>query len=84
MTSVASIIVTLCLLLPVDTFAPGYTFWMRNPTAGLPVFAITFKQVYPQLYQRTLRRIVDVGSLAGIGCQHELREITVDAFHLVL
>ena len=50
--SVASIIVTLCLLLPVDTFAPGYTFWMRNPTAGLPVFAITFKQVYPDLYQR--------------------------------
>ena len=68
--SVASIIVTLCLLLPVDTFVPGYTFWMRNPTAGIPVFAIIFKlkQVYSQLYQRT----VDVGSLAGIGCQHEV------------
>ena len=71
--SVASIIVTLCLLLPVDTFAPGYTFWMRNPTAGLPVFAITFKQVYPELYQR----IANVGSLTGISCQHEIRELTV-------
>ena len=72
-TSVASIIVTLCLLLPVDTFAPGYTFWMRNHTAGLPVFAITFKQVYPELYQR----IANVGSLTGISCQHEIRELTV-------
>jgi hypothetical protein len=32
--------------------------------------------VFPQLYQR----IVDVGSLAGIGCQHEVREITATLY----
>ena len=31
--------------------------------------------LYPQLYQRI--HVVDVGSLADIGCQHEIREITV-------
>ena len=72
----ATIIVTLCALLPVAQFAPGYVFWMRNPTATISIFAVTFQTVYPALYAR----LVAVGSRTGIECQHEIRSLTVELY----
>ena len=57
-TDMATIIVTLSALLPVAHFAPGYTYWMRNPTASVSIFAVTFRSVYPELHAR----LVAVGS----------------------
>ena len=48
-TDMATIIVALSALLPVAHFAPGYTFWMRNLTASVSIFAVTFKSVCPEL-----------------------------------
>ena len=72
----ATIIVTLCALLPVAQFAPGYAFWMRNPTATISVFAVTFQSVYPALHAR----LVAVGSLVGLECQHAIRALTVELY----
>ena len=82
MTNMATIIVTLCALLHVAQFAPGYTFWMHNPTATIPIFefAVTFKSVYPALYAR----LVAVGSCTGIECQHEIRDLTVELYRMFM
>ena len=75
-TDMATIIVTLSALLPVAQFAPGYTFWMRNPTPTISIFAVTFQSVYPALHAR----LVVVGSRAGIECQQEIRSLTVELY----
>ena len=77
-TDMATIIVTLSALLPVAQFAPGYTFWMRNPTATVSIFAVNFQSVYPALHASL--RLVAVGSRAGIECQQEIRSLTVELF----
>ena len=74
MTNIATSIVTLCALLPVAQFASGYVFWMHNPTATIPIFAVTFKSVYPALHAR----LIAVGSCAGVECQHEIRVLTME------
>ena len=76
-TDMATIIVTLGALLPVAQFAPGYNFWMRNPTASVAIFAVTFLSVYPALHAR----LVAVGSRVGIECQQEIRSLTVEMYH---
>ena len=73
-TAMVTMIVTLCALLPVAQFAPGYVFWMRTPAATISVFAVTFQSVYPALHAR----LVSVGSQAGIECQQEIRALTVE------
>ena len=75
-TDMATMIVNLSTLLPVAHFAPGYTFWMRNPTATVSIFAVTFKSVYPALHAR----LVAVGSRVGIECQQEIRSLAVEMY----
>ena len=75
-TDMATIIVTLSALLPVAHFAPGYVNWMRNPTATVAIFAVTFESVYPALHAR----LVAVGSRVGIECQQEIRSLAVELY----
>ena len=77
-TDMATIIVTLSAsaLLPVAQFAPGYTFWMRNPRATVSIFAVTFKSAYPALHAR----LVAVGSRVDIECQQEIRSLAVEMY----
>ena len=75
-TDMATIIVTLSGLLPVAHFAPGCTYWMRNPTASVSIFAVTFKSLYPELHAR----LVAVGSRVGIECQQEIRSLATEMY----
>ena len=54
----------------------GTYFWMHNPTAMISIFAAAgmFKLVCPAFYAR----LVAVGSWAGIECQHEIRDLTME------
>ena len=75
-TDMATVIVTLSALLPVAQFAPGYVNWMRNPTATVAIFAVTFQSVYPALHAG----LVAVGSRVGIECQQEIRSLAVEMY----
>ena len=77
-TDMATIIVTLSALLPVAHFAPGCTYWIRNPTASVSIFAVTFKSVYPELHAR----LVAVGSRVGIECQQEIRSLATEMYSM--
>ena len=75
-TDMATVIVTLTALLPVAHFAPGYVNWMRNPTATVAIFAVTFESVYPALHSR----LVEVGSRVGLECQQEIRALATELY----
>ena len=70
--SIQALVVTLTSLLPVADFAPQYVYWSKTPTATLAVFAVLFKQVYPDLYAQLL----EVATLRGVQCQIGIRELT--------
>ena len=74
--SAMSIMLCICVLLPIDIFAPNYVLWNKCPISSLAIFVDTMKKVHPAAYAE----IVAVTKLKGDECRDAMRAITTKLF----